>query len=280
MNDGNDVEVRRARLRALRERYEQSTGSASVNLQTETVLEDDDAEPTQVLVPVRRRAPNPVANDARRQAAGGLVQRVATFLSQTGPGARFVAGTNIREDRLGQLVQFLKRRGAAANGQQAQRARSILTYLTGAAPGERMIAGVNVKRAQLLLERVEDKNSPIPEVAAVGGDTGSFIEGDLLVLPDEDIKQAAREVATKQASAAAPATSAIAADENLSELVERARRLSEELLAVQQQICERVAGRRAAAEPPVTSAPKPADPLVSPARPQEERAEWFMDFLE
>lgn len=278
MNDGNDVEVRRARLRALRERYEQ-TRPASADSQTETGLLNDDAEPAQVLVPVRRRAPKPVANDARRQAAGGLVQRVATFLSQTGPGARFIAGTNIREDRLGQLVQFLKRRSAAANGQQAQRARSILTYLTGAAPGERMVTGVNIARAQLLLERAGDKTPQVREVAVVDGDAETFIEGDALALQDEEIEQVTREVMTEQTGVvASPATNRVDA-ESLPELVERAQRLSEELLAVQQQICERVTGRRTA-ESPVTSAPKAADPPVSSARPQEGRGEWFMDFLE
>lgn len=116
MSAGDDVEIRRARLRALRERYQQAP------LEPAVVHEPPArASAERLPVPVGRRA-GAAKQRSGRPAAGGLLQRVAAFLSQEGPGAQFVSGTLVREDRLGQVVQFLKRRGAADN-QQAQRAR-------------------------------------------------------------------------------------------------------------------------------------------------------------
>ncbi|MFO1372798.1 MAG: hypothetical protein U1F42_10540 [Candidatus Competibacteraceae bacterium] len=276
MSDGNDVEIRRTRLRALRERHEQSAGPASVGTQGEIVVENEN-EPAQLLVPIQQRAPK--AEGARQQAVG-LAQRVVTFLTQEGPGARFVAGTNIREDRLGQLLQFLKRRGAAANGQQAQRARSLLTYLTEAMPGERKIAGVNINRAQLLVERTGGKNPRIKEVAAIHEDDESLIEGDVLAEEVEALGSGPTGKSESQPNTIrTPAARTAVADESLQELVERARRLSEELLAVQQRICERVAGKPSVVASPEVAAPKRARP-VSPVQPPEGRGEWYMDFLD
>lgn len=280
MNDGSNVETRRARLRTMRERYEQNAGSIPAVSAGKAALENDN-EPAQLPVPVRKRASGPAMDGSPKQAAGGLVQRVATFLTQPGVGARFVVGTNIREDRLGQLVQFLKRRGAAASGQQAQRAQNILAYLTEAVPGERMVANVNVTRAQSLIERVGDKQPRSKGVtAAAGGQEQAPIEGDVLVAK---AREKNRDIDGKSGKrlgdARASATETVAVAESLPALVERARRLSEELLSVQRRICQLVAGSDAV-ESSVTAEKESADLPPSPARSQETRGEWFMDFLE
>ena len=254
MNDGNDVEIRRARLRALRERYDQSpvtSGAGSLA----------GPEPARLPVPVQPRMAGAKARGAQRAAAGGLLQRVAAFLTQEGPGAKFVSGTHIREDRLGQLVQFLKRRGATANGQQAQRARGILAYLTETAPGERMIAGVNIARAALLLERANDQQPRTGEKTVDFAEDAGIIEGNILAVEPD--------TATGQMS-----------DDGLSELVERAQRLSEELLAVQRQIARRIAGQAEAAKPVATARPDSTARSASSKPSPKSNSEWYMDFLD
>lgn len=279
MNEGNNVETRRARLRAMRERYEQNAGSISAGSGGKAVLENDN-ESAQLPVPVRKRASGPAMNGSPKQAAGGLVQRVATFLTQPGAGARFVSGTNIREDRLGQLVQFLKRRGAAASGQQAQRAQNILAYLTEAAPGERMVANVNIARAQSLIERVGDKQPRSKGATAAAGGQEQPIEGDVLVAKARETNRDIDGKSGKRlGEARASATETVAVAENLPALVERARRLSEELLSVQRRICQLVAGS-GVVESSAVAEKESADLPPSPARSQETRGEWFMDFLE
>lgn len=280
MSDGSNVETRRARLRALRERYEQNVEPASTGPRGTAMLASD-TEPAQLPVPVRKRAANPAANGSPQQAAGGLVQRVVMFLTQQGPGARLIAGTNIREDRLGQLVQFLKRRGAAASSQQAQRAQNILAYLTEAVPGERMVADINITRAQLLVERVGNKQPGVKGMAAAASEREQApIEGDVLVAKgretNRDIVGRGRR---RMEGARAPVAETVAVAESLPALVERARHLSEELLSVQQRICQLVAGA-SVPESSVAVKPESADLSASPTRPQETRGEWFMDFLE
>ncbi len=278
MQDGNDVEIRRARLRALRERYEQNAATVEIPPPEPSRRRDAErgsvaghrklagpgrgrgAETARLPVPVQRRPAGPKDGGGQR-AAGGLLQRVAAFLTQEGPGAKFVAGTRIREDRLGQLVQFLKRRGAAANGQQAQRARGVLAYLTETAPGERMIAGVNIVRAALLLERA-DGQQPHAKGRAVdfAEDTG-IIEGDVLAVESDAAEDPVEE-------------------DSLSALVERAQRLSEELLAVQNRIARRVAGQTEAAQPAATARPDIAARSDAPKPSPKSNGEWYMDFLD
>ncbi|HRC72502.1 MAG TPA: hypothetical protein PK880_08205 [Candidatus Competibacter sp.] len=264
MNDGNDVEIRRARLRALRERYEQ-TAVTAVDSRAENGWERATSSSERLPVPIRRRAAGAggrAAGTDGQAAGGGLLARVAAFLTQEGPDARFVAGTAIREDRLGKLLQFLKRRGAAANGQQAQRARAILAYLTESEPDGRMVAGVNITRAVALLERAREQRPPAGKGAVLDFPAErEIIEGDVLAV-DAD---------------AAPER---VEDGGLPELARRAQRLSEELLAVQQQILKRVSGHAEAAEPGVVARPdltaRPADSKPSPPA----DGEWYMDFLD
>lgn len=261
MNDANDVEIRRARLRVLRERYDQSPATSGMGSLAGS-KPTRDAEPARLPVPVQpSRMVGAKARGAQRTAAGGLLQRVAAFLTQKGPGAKFISGTHIREDRLGQLVQFLKRRGAAANGQQAQRPRGILAYLTETGPGEHMIAGVNIARAASLLERANDQQPRTGEKTVDFAEDAGIIEGNVLAVePDA-------------------ATDPVG-DDNLSELVERAQRLSEELLAVQRKIARRVAGQAEAAKPVAATRPDTMARSASPKPSPKPNGEWFMDFLD
>lgn len=258
MKAGDDVEVRRARLRALRERYPQAPPEAAVI----------DAEPARAQVAATERLPVPVGQrpaagkrKGGRQAAGGLLQRVAAFLSQEGPGAKFVSGTSVREDRVAQLMQFLKRRGAAADNPQARRARGILAYLTDSAPGERTVAGVSIARAVALLERAGAQQPSNSERLAGFPGAAGIIEGDVLAsesVPADDKSEGG----------------------DLAELAERAQRLSEELLAVQQQIARRLAAPN---EPvPARSGARAGAPTGrrAPAAPPKASNEWYMDFLD
>ena len=256
MSAGDDVEIRRARLRALRERYQQAP------LEPAVVHEPPArASAERLPVPVGRRA-GAAKQRSGRPAAGGLLQRVAAFLSQEGPGAQFVSGTLVREDRLGQVVQFLKRRGAADN-HQAQRARGILSYLTDCAPGERAVAGVSIARAVALLERAGGRQPPDGGLTGFAGDPG-IIEGDVVAIEPPPDRQGDE-------------------TDKVMDLVGRARRLSEELLAVHQQIAQRLedrgealpsaAGGRAGVKAG-RSAPMPA------TAPAKNSNEWYMDFLD
>ena len=265
MNDGNDVDIRRARLRALRERYQQTAVTAVEDSRAESEWERATSSSERLPVPIHRRAASAggkaVGNEGQAE-SGGLLSRVAAFLTQEGSDARFVAGTPIREDRLGKLLQFLKRRGAAANGQQAQRARAILAYLTESEPGGRMIAGVNITRAVALLERAREQQ-PLAGKGAVldfPAERG-IIEGNLLAVEAD----------------AAPERME---DLGLPELARRAQRLSEELLAVQQQILKQVSGHAETAKPGATSRPDLTARSVDSKPSPPASGEWYMDFLD
>ncbi|MBL8260529.1 MAG: hypothetical protein JNM60_12030 [Candidatus Competibacteraceae bacterium] len=257
MNAGDDVEVRRARLRALRERYPPASPEPAADRAQPAQERPGGAE--RLPVPVGRRA-GAAKRHGARPAAGGLLQRVATFLSQEGPGARFVSGTPVREDRLGQLVQFLERRGAAANNPQAQRARGILAYLTDSAPGERTIAGVSVARAVALLERARGQRPPDSERSAGFAGAAEIIEGDVLAVDPEPAEQK-REVG------------------DLAELVARAQRLSEALLAVQKQIAQQLDGRGAPAAAEAAGRARAAKAAPA-AVPPKASSDWYLDFLD
>ncbi|MCP5195229.1 MAG: hypothetical protein H6974_00275 [Gammaproteobacteria bacterium] len=282
MNDGSDTEGKRARLRVLRERYEQSQ-QAQATLDAVSMQ----ASPEQPLVPIQRRHPESAVGGPRRQAAGSLVQRVVNFLTQEGPGAQFVADTRIRQDRLGQLVQFLKRRGATAEGQQAQRARAVLAYLTEATPGDNLIAGVNITHAQQLVDMTR-KGQTRRLAQAMAGNRARIIEM-------EQIEQKSLEAAgspvmpspvSGQGSLKATVQEEGASEESLGEMLEKALRLSQELAELQRRICQKIAHSPVvnASSPAIGAPPGPlgeaTDRTLATAPVDEPHAEWFMDFLE
>lgn len=268
MSVGNEeVDIRRARLRALRERYSQAEPLPAVALPLDGAGAEE-APPAAVErlpTPARQRAGAPKSKQRTgQQGSGGLLQRAAAFLTQQGPGAKFIAGTPIREDRLGQLVQFLKRRGAAANGPQAQRARSILAYLTEVVPGESMREGVNIGRAAALVKRAKTSSFPDNQpLIAVSAEAG-VVEDDVLT-----------------------AAAALEESESLSVLVKQAQRLSEELVEVHkriaQQLQDRMEAQATAVNAPVSrtwehlTSPVPG---ATPPVAKKTDGEWYIDFLD
>ncbi|HHW76405.1 MAG TPA: hypothetical protein GX399_05140 [Xanthomonadaceae bacterium] len=96
-----------------------------------------------------------IESGQRRQASpdGGqrvFLQRIVQFLEQPAPDGRLISGTRISEERLRQLVGFLRVRGQG-NHPVAARIRWILAQLEPTAPGEETVAGVGVRQLKRLL---------------------------------------------------------------------------------------------------------------------------------
>lgn len=167
MNNDDGIAKRRARLQALRGRYEHpspSHGATPATLVTPTI--PDPMTPVQSGRRGRggrggRQEPARPGPRGERQ-GGGLLQRFTQFLSETPPGDVLIPGTSIGEQRLQQAIRLLEQRSRTAQGGANERIQRLLKFLKQDIPGEPMAGGVNLWRLQQILERV----SRLPETEA------------------------------------------------------------------------------------------------------------------
>jgi hypothetical protein len=82
-----------------------------------------------------------------------FLQRVIQFLHQPASGDRLIPGTRVGEERLRQLINFLRLRGQG-NQPVAVRIRWILGQLEQVAPGEEKVAGISAQQLKRLLQSI------------------------------------------------------------------------------------------------------------------------------
>lgn len=167
MNDDANADKRRARLRAMRERYEQSPENFT---KTAPVVKEPMIGGRPGRMGNRSGRPERVDGKERSEQSkgGGPLQRLIQFLMEPSPGGSFVPGTQIGEQRLRQAVNWLEQRSRTAQGGAGERIQRLLRFLKQDIPGEPMMAGVNLKRLQQLMERAGTAPTP-PAPSAPGG---------------------------------------------------------------------------------------------------------------
>lgn len=293
MNDGGNADQRRARLRAMRERYEQHPAELA-----ETI--PPASEPVAGGEPRRARhrpgGPERAGGrePAERSKGGGLLQRLSQFLMEPSPGDSPLAGTGIGERRLQQAVVWLEQRSRTTQGAAGERIQRLLRFLKQDIPGEPMRAGVNLKRLQQLLERAgTPPMAPAPSVASE-----SPAIGRAELVPPAPATDAEPAMATDPtpSPAAEPETAGEIAfiEETLSRLRAVTQGLERRLDEIRRQGETATGGATEGRLGDVAPARGPADSAIPPTGPapradsgsaptaqsRPESDDWFLQFLE
>lgn len=297
----DDTESRRRRLRALRERHAQQEPEANP-----PAFEDDQPLSGETLnAPPRRPLGGPAekrrrggpfggGGGRRRQAAGrrggglpegdrpgrgGSVQRLLKFLTQPSPGGRFIPGTEIKEDRIKQVMQFLRNRADRAEGPGARRIQRVVAFLTREEEGATIAAGVNVANLTRLVSILQKRQAaPAADVVAEEPENDELdTVFDELV---EDEPGATAEIDEPQGVPEAPLTSPTqpdaAVNDTLQQLVGLTRQLSEQLQATQRQVEEIKRERQDPAQAQPAAAPE--DNAKAPRK--GPGSDWFDEYLD
>jgi len=290
MNDGGNADQRRARLRAMRERYEQHPADPA-----ETVPRA--GEP--VAVDESRRARNRPGGPERaggrepaeRSKGGGLLQRLSQFLMEPGPGDSPLAGTQISERRLQQAVAWLEQRSRTTQGAAGERIQRLLRFLKQDIPGEPMRAGVNLKRLQQLLERAGTPSVPALSAAsespvvergerpAPATDPEPAMATDPMPSPAEAGPETAGEIAFLEETLSRLRVVTQSVEQRLDEI----RRQDEAVVgsATGQRRGDAATGGAAdGARPPADPEPQAGSGLAPTAQSRPESDDWFLQFLE
>ncbi|HRD65238.1 MAG TPA: hypothetical protein PKY50_03700 [Candidatus Competibacter sp.] len=290
MNDDANADKRRARLRAMRERY----GQRPADLQ-ETGLAVNESAVDGGPQRARNRSGRPERLDGREQAerkGGGPLQRLVQFLMEPSHGDTLIPGTQIGEQRLRQAVGWLEQRSRTTQGAAGERIQRLLRFLKQDIPGEPVVAGVNLKRLQQLMERVETTPASIPLAANENPEAGS---ADRAVQPLLAAAEPAPVAASKSVPAGAETESAdeiAIIEETLQRLRDITRDLERHLDEARQQgktTPGRADARRQHSETAeatrisVESVRPSSEPRLqtgSESRPRPEGDDWFLEFLE
>ncbi|MFZ1829363.1 MAG: hypothetical protein WAW42_11460 [Candidatus Competibacteraceae bacterium] len=265
--NNDDTAGRRARLRALRERYEPPS-------------QQQPGPVAAPITPADRAAFTPTPGGRRDQAGPGqggerghLLQRLVQFLTEITPGDQPVPGVPVGEQRLQQAMRLLETRARTTQGGAGERIQRLLRFLTQNVPGEPMVAGANIRRLQQLLERAGVALSPpgdsAPERAASASEHR----------PPSDVRQAAPVSITSPATVS-PAVEPVA--DEIAEIEEQLGQLQAMIGNLQARLEQVRRGGKAPvnAQPsgtaalPVSRSPEPA------AAPPSSADDWFMEFLE
>lgn len=146
MNDQNDIDARRARLRAFRQRRQSARPS------------DDDSEdtpPTAARGRGEARERRGGVNPRVRQLARRWVRFVLDRSEQSKD--EIIAGTNISATALAAGVERLNKRAEQVGDRPTAPVHRLLRFLTHPGAGdENMIAGVNVNRLRRVLRMADD----------------------------------------------------------------------------------------------------------------------------
>lgn len=82
-----------------------------------------------------------------------FLQRIIQFLQQPTPGSKLIPGTRVSEERLRQLIGFLRLR-SQGNHPVAVRIHWILEQLEQVAPDEERVAGISPQQLKRLLQSI------------------------------------------------------------------------------------------------------------------------------
>lgn len=248
MNQQDDMDKRRARLRVLRERYETQPAASALP-----------------MTPVPMGEENRKPGAAGERSGAGLLPRLAEALLKAVPGDTLIPGTPVGEQRLRQVLRQLEQRAQTAAGAAGERIQRLLRFLTQDVPGEPMVAGVNVRRLQQLLERAHAAASAPSVPIAVEAPAASPLPVAAAPLPLTAMVVAQDEIATLE--------------ENLRQLRQMTEVLQARLDAARRQM-EQVAS-------PSSPVPSPAPPVPSVSTPAAASVPvhavedgWFLEFLE
>lgn len=272
MNNDDGMTKRRARLQALRGRYEQpSHSTAPVMPQTPVI------EPVVLVQGGHRRGdrqgPAKQGQRSERQ-GGGLLQRLAEFLMETPPGDTLLPGMPVGEQRLQRAIRLLEQRARTTQGGASERIQRLLKFLKQDIPGEPMAGGINLWRLQQTLERASQ--SPGPDRAASTASPAlpsiTMNEEQPVEIGDGNVPSSREAVRSRERQADREIT-AIEAD------LQRLQAVTQDLQARLEQ-----ARQRAGISPGVRPSPEIKQPAVRPPEsntaPQPGGDDWFLEFLE
>lgn len=299
MNDDEGMAKRRARLRALRERYEQQPVDWA-GARPATGEPDAGGGPGRLESRRGRQGRGAMGAEAERQGRG-LLQRLARFLTEPDPEDSLVPGTRVGAQRLRRAVRFLEQRARTTPGGAGERIQRLLRFLTQDIPGEPMAEGVNIQRLRQLLERVESAPRPEakpqagPERAGEAGESAAGRDNGSRPRPDrpEPEEQAPPVTQVTEPTVVEPADAAVAdtieaMEQTLAQLLETARQLRVRLDAARRRADAssiRAGGEERHSVTASAGSPKPADPARTGAdsgtttqAPPD--ADWFLEFLE
>ncbi|HRY14246.1 MAG: hypothetical protein KDJ31_10350 [Candidatus Competibacteraceae bacterium] len=278
MNKDDDRAKRRARLQALRGRYEQLSPAHDATLTTPGTPMANPAAPAQDGRRGRGRQGNrrgqAGAGPGGERQSGGLLQRFAQFLAETPPGDTLIPGTSIGEQRLQQVMRLLEQRGRTAQGGVNERIQRLLKFLQQNIPGEPMTVGVNLRRLQQMLERV----NRLPEVDATSAVLPSMplasVTREQLIEAGKEEVPPPRESVLHAETESAGEIAALEAD------IQRLQAVAQDLQARLEQ-----ARKRAALSPPDARPAQHAqlltnNPPESATSPRAGGDDWFLEFLE
>lgn len=245
MNQQDDMDKRRARLRVLRERYETQPAASALP-----------------MTPVPMGEENRKPGAAGERSGAGLLPRLAEALLKAVPGDTLIPGTPVGEQRLRQVLRQLEQRAQTAAGAAGERIQRLLRFLTQDVPGEPMVAGVNVRRLQQLLERAHAvPSAPI----AVEAPAASPLPVAAAPLPLTAMVVAQDEIATLE--------------ENLRQLRQMTEVLQARLDAARRQM-EQVASPSSPVPSPAPPVPSVSTPAAASVPVHAVEDGWFLEFLE
>lgn len=190
-----------------------------------------------------------------------FIQRMVQFLEQPSLNGRLIAGTRISEERLEQLINFLRLR---SQGQQpwAAHVRRILARLEQSAPGEEKIAGVGVEQFKRLISSIPTSGRLF--TSATPSTPEKAANPWLAVLPGLDHRLEKMNEAVRNAS------------DNLQQLTQQFQRIEQELNALRE-FRDSVGSEPASSA--LTSSHQPAVPALS-QKSDATLNHWFSDFLD
>lgn len=274
MNNDDGMAKRRARLQALRGRYEQPAHGIAPAMSATPMT--DPVAPTQggrrrKGGRVDRRGQAEAESRGQRQ-GGGLLQRLAQFLTETPPGDTLLPGMPVGEQRLQQAIHLLEQRARTAQGSAGERIQRLLKFLKQDIPGEPMVGGVNLWRLQQTLERAGQ--SPGSDRATL---TTSLVPSSVkneeqpVERVGENVSPSREAVRSKEHEADSEIT-AIEAD------LQRLRAATQDLQTRLEQARQRVGS--SGAEPSQEIKQPVVRPPESNTAPRSSGDDWFLEFLE
>lgn len=272
MNNDEGMIRRRARLQALRERYEQPVNRPAPVMPAASLT-----EPVASTQGGRRskggrsgqRGPAEPDQRGERQ-GGGLLQRFAQFLMETPPGDTLIPGVPVGGQRLQQAMRLLEQRARTAQGNTGERIQRLFKFLRQDIPGEPMVAGVNIWRLQQILERVSQ--SPAPEGAVF---TASPSSPSARMRKEPPVDRSPESVSEDPAREIERASEIAEIEADLQRLHAVAQDLQARLEHARQRAGSSSGDKPSRSiEPPVN---RPSGPTTAP---QSNGDDWFLEFLE
>ncbi len=295
MSGNDNTEARRKRLRALRNKHPQ--GADIGGLPESTNSDDSSAESGTAIgaMPAGRRGIGGKRGrkGARRgqggqgggsgpfagagEGRGDMLKRLHGFLTQPGPGGRVIPGTAVKEDRLKQVMQFLRHRAGTDDGKQSKRIQRVVAFLTSEGEGATMVAGVNPAKLQRFTEIIEAR---IAAPAEGGGDELEGVFDELIAEGSDEVAAEYEQVELVESEPEPEPEVEAEATPSLEELMSLTQRLSSQLEETQRQMASMMGSKAPVQESSEEDAGKPVEKETQKKPGKGPNADWFSEFLE